>query len=104
MSHHVAPSRTKWGCLRKGSKCGAVERVRWLPALLTVPVSHVTAVFCHLVPLFCCSYVMNSHLVVNPWAIFEFSTTMDLVRPSVFPFRLFCLRVMLLESSWAPFH
>jgi hypothetical protein len=27
-----------------------------------------------------CRYVMNSHLVVNPWAIFEFSTTMDLVR------------------------
>jgi hypothetical protein len=26
------------------------------------------------------SYVMNSHLAVNPWSIFEFSTQMDLVR------------------------
>ena len=57
-----------------------------------------------ILPLCNCSYVMNSHLVVKPWAIFEFSTTMDLVRPSSFRFRLVCLRVMLLESSWATFH
>ena len=45
-------------------------------------------------------YVMNSHLVVNPWAIFEFSTTMDLVSAAHAPRALWRVPHFSLATPW----